>query len=164
MKTTDQFVFFYNGPLSQWYIEPFQLCSTVYTSAEQYMMAMKAAYFGDHKIHDEIMSTISPAKQKALGRQVKPFDDKEWDRVCENFVFMGNLAKFRQNPGLARILLDTGDRELVEASPYDRIWGIGLKEDDPRALDKSQWNGTNRLGKVLMEVRETLRRGKVDIN
>lgn len=85
------------------------------------------------------------------------FDPEEWNRVCRGIVYAANLAKFGQDKALAAKLLETGDRIIVEASPKDRIWGIGLGEDDPRALDESQWRGSNWLGIALVHVRQTLR-------
>lgn len=156
MKTTDKFVLFYGGFLSQWYPVRFQVDGVTYVTAEQYMMAMKADYFGDDTAKAKIMATSDPSEQKAIGRTVKNFDREAWDAVSRGFVYKANMAKFSLD-FLKSQLLATGDRELVEASPYDRIWGIGLAVDDPKALDKSQWRGTNWLGETLMKVREDLK-------
>jgi ribA/ribD-fused uncharacterized protein len=150
------FFFFWGGPLSQWFKSPFTRDGTVYATAEQYMMAMKAQYFGDSDALRKIMATSVPKEQKAIGRTVKNFDPQKWTEVCRDFVLKGNLAKFK-DPHLRSILLATGDLELVEASPYDKIWGIGLAAADPRALNKSQWLGTNWLGMTLMKVREAIK-------
>lgn len=150
MKTTDKFVFFYGGFMSQWYPSQF----SGFNCAEQWMMLMKAIYFGDLESVEKICKTSNPAEQKKLGRKVKNFDPIRWNDVARDIVFAGNLLKFTQNEGLKQMLLDTGDRILVEASPYDKIWGIGLSEDDPNIEDASKWLGTNWLGHVLMEVRE----------
>jgi ribA/ribD-fused uncharacterized protein len=120
------------------------------------MMAMKAKHFNDEDTLSKIMKVRSPRVQKEYGRQVKNFDPVEWSNVSKDYVFKANLVKF-SDPVLKQKLLETGDREIVEASPYDKIWGIGLDKDDPRALDKTQWQGTNWLGEVLMKVRETLK-------
>lgn len=151
------FHFFWRGPLSQWHRSPFIIDGTQYSTAEQYMMAMKARHFGDKEIEEKIMAVSDPKKQKALGRQVRNFDAKAWSEVARDYVFKGNIAKFSE-PHLRDILLATGEKLLVEASPYDTIWGIGLSEDDPRAKDPSQWRGTNWLGETLMRVREELRK------
>lgn len=152
----EQFEFFYGGPFSQWYSSEFELDGVIYYTAEQYMMAMKADYFGDTKIKEKIMATKNPSEQKALGRQVSKFDREAWDAVSRGYVYKANLAKFSA-PDLKDYLLNTGDKELVEASPYDCIWGIGLAENNPNRFDKAKWRGTNWLGEVLMQVRETLR-------
>lgn len=156
---TDKFVFFYGGPFSQWYQSRFTLDGTTYNCAEQYMMAQKALIFGDEEARAKIMKSHSPSDQKAAGRKVKNFDADKWNKVARAFVYRANSAKF-SNPILKNFLLETGDKELVEASPTDVIWGIGLSESDPNRFDKSKWRGTNWLGEVLMEVRKDLRTSK----
>ena len=128
-----------------------------YNCAEQYMMAQKALLFNDSESHKMIMESIWPDEQKEYGRNVKGFDKDKWETVCRQIVFDGNMAKFSQNPKLLEELMYTDSLEIVEASPYDKIWGIGLHETDPKALDKSQWEGTNWLGIEIMSVREKLR-------
>jgi ribA/ribD-fused uncharacterized protein len=155
MKTTDKFVLFYGGPFSQWYPHRMVVEGTSYSCAEQYMMAMKAFFFGDSETYDKIMATSKPWEQKALGRLVKGFDVAKWSSVSREYVYRANKAKF-SDPRLKHILLETGDREIVEASPTDKIWGIGLDENDPAALDKKQWQGLNWLGECIMRVREEL--------
>lgn len=159
MKTTSQLVLFYGGPFSQWYPTQITIDGTTYNTAEQFMMAMKAQYFGDLDTKAKIMATKDPGEQKRLGRQVKNFEAPLWQTVGPEYVYMANLAKFSE-PTMKLMLLGTGDKEIAEASPYDSIWGIGLSENDPRALDKSQWRGTNLLGEAIMRVRNDLR--KVD--
>lgn len=154
---TEKYIFFWGGPFSQWFKSDFTIGGTTYNCAEQYMMAQKATLFGDTESHEAIMKTRDPSKQKAIGRTVKNFDANKWNLVCREVVYKVNLAKF-SSPALRQILLDTGDKEIVEASPYDRIWGIGLGTDDPRCLDKSKWQGTNWLGIAIMEVRDTFRK------
>ena len=152
----NDFVFFYGGPFSQWYRSVFTLDGAKYNTAEQYMMAMKADYFGDKDIFDKILKSKDPSEQKALGRQVAKFDIEAWNAVSRGFVYKANMAKF-SDPVLKQILLSTADKELVEASPYDKIWGIGLGQDNPDRFDKAKWRGTNWLGEVLMKVRKDLR-------
>jgi ribA/ribD-fused uncharacterized protein len=123
------------------------------------MMHQKALFFGDKDTAKKIMETTSPKAQKALGRQVTPFDAGKWDGVARDVVLRGNLAKFRQNPDLLAKLLETKGTSLVEASPYDKIWGIGLKEDSPKAQNRETWNGKNWLGQVLDAARDLLEKG-----
>lgn len=156
MKITDEMVLFWDGPFSQWEPCNFVVNGIEYNCAEQYMMAEKARFFEDEETLNEIMDTDDPREQKRLGRLVEGFDENRWNEVAIEIVVKGNLAKFSQNPELKKILLDTESRILVEASPYDKIWGIGLRETDPRALDREQWLGTNWLGEALSQVRDTL--------
>jgi len=128
-----------------------------YTSAEQYMMAKKALLFNDDISYDEIMETDKPMTQKAIGKRVKNFDKDKWEAFCRDYVFEGNYAKFTQNPKMLEELLTYGDRDIVEASPEDKIWGIGLHESDPKVHDPSKWEGTNWLGLAIMRVRDTLK-------
>ena len=127
-----------------------------YCSAEQFMMAEKARTFGDDETLEKILSARLPRRIKGLGREVKGFNGKKWDSVKFEIVVRGNMAKFSQNRALLSFLLGTGDAMLVEASPYDCIWGVGLKESDRDILDPDKWKGENLLGKALMEVRSKL--------
>jgi len=153
---TDEFVLFWGGPFSQWYDTQFRVDGIVYNCTEQYMMAQKALYFGDGDSHKKIMSTSSPREQKALGRKVKNFDVEMWRCACEDIVYIGNYAKFTQSTYLEKVLLDTEDRTIVEASPYDKIWGIGLRESDPKAQQPEHWQGQNLLGIAIMKVRDRI--------
>ena len=120
------------------------------------MMAEKARRFGDQELLGRILRTDDPNTQKKLGQAVRGFVEATWLAQRFDIVVRGNLAKFGQSDKLRRTLADTGDRELVEASPRDRIWGIGLRADDPRVHDPAQWQGENLLGKALVEVRRQL--------
>jgi len=157
---TEKYVFFWNGVFSQWYPSKFIIEEVEYNCCEQYMMARKAKLFGDNDAYCEIMKSKEPAYQKQIGRQVKGFEKNEWESICRQIVYDGNYAKFTQNPVMKEELMATGDMEIVEASPHDKIWGIGLHETDPRAWDKSTWKGTNWLGEAIMQVRETLKKEK----
>lgn len=152
----NNFHFFYGGPFSQWYPCQFVIDGEIYNCAEQYMMAMKATIFGDFESLDKIMEANHPAVQKRIGRGVKNFRPDVWNKLAKALVYRANIAKFSE-PILKKFILSTGDTELVEASPTDKIWGIGLPEGHPDTLDKTKWQGTNWLGEVLMQVRETLR-------
>ena len=153
--------FFYGGIFSQFFPCTFTEMGVTYNSAEQYMMAQKALLFDDIKTYDKIMSLSNLYKIKALGRLVKNFNQEIWDKHKEDIVFNGNLLKFSQNKKLCKQLLATGDKEIVEASPTDTIWGIGLAETDPDIYDKSKWRGTNLLGKAIMKVRNVLKDTKL---
>lgn len=154
---SESFHFFWSGPFSQWHPSVFIIDDVTYNCAEQYMMAEKARLFGDGDRERLIMSNGSPDVQKRLGRQVVGFDDAIWKQHAQAIVKRGNLAKFGQNQDLLDVLMATGKKTLVEASPHDRLWGIGLRSSDPRAQKRSTWLGKNWLGQVLTEVRDELR-------
>ena len=142
--------------LSQWWPARFEVEGQAYPTAEHYMMAEKARLFGDDEMRRKILAAPDPGKAKALGRKVRGFDAASWDAVCFDIVVRGNVAKFGQDPMLGGWLRKTGTAVLVEASPVDPIWGIGLAADDPRAQDPAQWQGRNLLGFALMRVRAGL--------
>ena len=144
------------GYFSQWYPAKFTINNIMYYNAEQYMMAEKAKLFGDDYIYNQILKTTDPSICKQLGRQIKNFDEDLWKENCEKIVYNGNLAKFSQNIDLKKKLLDTKTAILAEASPYDKIWGVGLSVNNPDFKDPKKWKGTNYLGKALMKVRDTL--------
>lgn len=156
--TTEDLVLFWDGWPSQWAESPFVMEGVEYNCCEQFMMAEKARVFGDQAAALSILATRSPAAQKALGRKVAGFDEKVWNGVCRGIVYCGNLAKFTQNEALGELLMATGDRTIVEASPEDRIWGIGLRPNDPDAQDPAKWRGRNWLGAAIVQVRDELRR------
>lgn len=150
------FTFFWGGIFSQWTPSIITIDGVTYNCCEQYMMAQKALFFGDNEIHDAIMKVSTPKSQKALGKAVKNFDPVKWATVAKDIVYKANYAKFSSDDLYKRALFMTDGTELVEASPYDTIWGIGLTADHPDALDKSKWRGTNWLGEVLTKVRDDL--------
>ena len=143
--------------LSQWYKVSFELDGIHYKTAEHYMMAEKARLFGDERILTKITNSSHPGEAKKLGRQVRGFQEKLWLENRMAIVIRGNLGKFSQNKDLQAFLLNTGDRILVEASPRDRIWGIGLSENAPEIENPYFWKGLNLLGFALMEVRRLIR-------
>ena len=124
--------------------------------AEQYMHAEKARLFGDEAMAERIMKSDSPHEHKLMGGRVSGFEQDKWDAHKVAIVTAGSRCKFGQNAGLRRRLLDTGDAILAEANPKDYIWGIGLAEDDPAALEPATWQGQNLLGQILMAVRGEL--------
>ncbi|MER7832040.1 NADAR family protein [Streptomyces sp. NPDC095602] len=145
--------------LSQWWPSPFTVDGVRYATAEHWMMAAKARLFGDAEAERRAVEAAGPAQAKRVGRLVRGFDDAVWERERYGIVVAGSLHKFGQNPELGGFLLGTGRRVLVEASPVDRVWGIGLAADDERAQDPARWRGLNLLGFALMDAREELRGG-----
>lgn len=141
---------------SQWYDAPFHVDGLRYATAEHWMMAEKARLFGDEAAFARVLAKDDPAAAKAAGRGVRGFDEATWRRHRFEIVVRGNRAKFSQHAALRAFLVGTGDQVLVEASPVDAIWGVGLAADDPRAQDPARWLGLNLLGFALMLVRETL--------
>jgi len=152
-----QYTFFWNGPLSQWYQSNFKVGGITFNTAEQYMMYHKAMMFGDTAIAKQILNTGDPKTQKALGRKVAGFKMSEWNKQCIQIVYRGNHAKFTQNQYLYKALMNTGTTTLVEASPFDTIWGIGLDEKTARVTPEDDWKGTNWLGLTLTQLREFLK-------
>lgn len=142
--------------LSQWWGAPFEVNGTLYITAEHYMMAEKARLFGDETALARILAAPSPSAAKRLGREVVGFDSARWDAERFGIVVAGNRAKFGRHPELAAFLCSTAPWILVEASPQDRIWGIGLAEDDPAVQNPRFWRGSNLLGFALMQVRREL--------
>ena len=142
--------------LSQWWGARFVVGDHSYMSAEHYMMAEKARLFGDEATRKRILAASNPAAAKRLGREVKGFDEAAWAAARSGIVVAGNVAKFGQNPALADFLRTTGERVLVEASPADRIWGIGLAADHADAENPERWRGLNLLGFALMQARRAL--------
>lgn len=148
---------FWGGECSNWYKSNFSLDGMSFNCVEQFMMYKKAQTFGDQNIANQIMKTSDPAIQKKLGRKVSNFDAVIWSNVSRDIVFRGLMAKFTQIKSLNEFLMSFDPLvTFVEASPYDKIWGIGLGEGDPRAADPNQWQGTNWLGDLITEVRGCL--------
>ncbi|GAB2944984.1 NADAR family protein [Hymenobacter coalescens] len=144
--------------LSQWYPAPFEIEGTRYATAEHWMMAEKARLFGDEPRRQAILATTHPDQAKKQGRQVQGFEAEAWEAARFGIVVRGNVAKFGQHPALRDFLLASAERVLVEASPVDALWGIGLAPNDARALNPAAWRGLNLLGFALMEARTWLRR------
>ncbi len=142
---------------SQWWEAPFEVDGDNYLTAEHYMMAEKARLFADESARQKILESSHPGAAKKLGRTVSGFDETVWREKRFEIVVAGNLAKFEQHADLREFLLGTGQRVLVEASPRDRIWGIGMSENNSDATTPSRWRGLNLLGFALMSVREQLR-------
>ncbi|MFF0463561.1 NADAR family protein [Streptomyces mexicanus] len=145
--------------LSQWWPAPFTVDGVTYATAEHWMMAGKARLFGDAEAERRVLAAGHPAEAKKAGRLVRGFDEETWARERYRIVVEGSVHKFAAHPELREFLLNTGEKVLVEASPVDRVWGIGLAADDEAATDPERWKGANLLGFALMEARERLRAG-----
>ncbi|MFI8960532.1 NADAR family protein [Streptomyces sp. NPDC053493] len=143
--------------LSQWWPSPFVVDGVRYATAEHWMMAAKARLFGDAEAERAVLAARTPAEAKNTGRLVRGFDETVWERERFGIVVAGSVHKFGADEALRAFLVGTGSRVLVEASPLDRVWGIGLAADDPRAMDPARWRGLNLLGFALMEARDRLR-------
>lgn len=151
-----KYFFFYSGVFSQWYKCEFYYEGVTFNCAEQYMMYSKAILFNDIEASQKILSYKTPRSQKQAGRKVKNFDERIWSHFREGIVFQANYLKFSQNCILKEQLLETGNLLLVEASPKDNIWGIGLSEKSLDRFDERKWNGLNLLGKALTKVKFVL--------
>jgi len=151
----ERFTFFWRGPLSQWHLRDITVDGEVFDCNEQFQMVMKARLFGDHDAADRIMrARRNPKLQKAIGREVRNFDERVWVAERRGIVLKASIAKFSQHDDLHEVIMATQGTTLVEASPYDRIYGIGLSESDPRARSRDTWQGLNLLGDILTETRD----------
>jgi len=139
---------------SQWFPSPFTVDGNIYATAEHWMMAQKAMLFNDMEQLKNILSADDPAEAKKYGRKVNNFDDAVWQQHAYAIVVEGNMHKFSQHQQLQQFLLSTGNTVIVEASPFDKIWGIGTKNYE---TDPLKWDGTNLLGFALMQVRGKLK-------
>ena len=160
MKITETHIYFWNGIYSNWHPAQFTDPDTNirFFNSEQCFMWYKAKAFGDTASQGFIERETNPKQVKELGRQVKGYNDAVWAGERYNIMVRVNMWKFTQNEDLLKELLATGSKTMVEASPYDKVWGVGLLEDDPLILDKENWEGQNLLGIALMEVRDRIRK------
>jgi len=156
---TPTHIFFWNGEFSNWYSSMcrFRYKGITFYNSEQCFMWEKAIYFHDMEMAERIVRTPEPSEAKALGRLVKNFDADAWSEVSYDIMVSIVFEKFNQNHMLKRVLLESENKVLVEASPYDVIWGIGLHYTNEKCLDEANWKGLNLLGKALMEVRDKIR-------
>lgn len=166
VNVTDKYVAFWGSVFSNfypceihvtndWWDKPVDLH---FTSSEQYFMWLKATYFDDYETADKILEAKTPKEAKALGRQVKEFEEEEWAKIREDAMYNAVYAKFSQNENLKAFLLadEFKGKKFVEGNPYDKIWSVGLDWRDPRIGDEENWLGLNLLGTVLENVREEL--------
>jgi ribA/ribD-fused uncharacterized protein len=161
-----EFVFFYGHTpgkpyacFSNWYPARFEKDGLTFENTEQYMMYRKAMLMGDREMAAKILKTPDPKSVKALGRKVKNWDENKWVNNREQIMFDGCLAKFSapENLTMKQMLLSTGDKRLAEASPYDKIWGIGMRDTAPGVNDPKNWKGLNLLGKALDKVKNLIK-------
>ena len=168
INTENKFLFFWGHQrskdgiitktcFSQWWLSSFTVEEIEYKSAEHWMMAKKAALFNDFNILEKIIQSKTPAEAKKLGREVKNYNDEVWIKNRFQIVKEGNFHKFSQHKNLKDFLLSTKERILVEVSPVDPIWGIGMASDHKDANNPEKWRGLNLLGFALMEVRDELK-------
>lgn len=141
---------------SQWFPSVFEVDGDTYLTAEHWMMAEKARLFRDEECLQRILNAKTPGEAKKIGRQVRDFDKETWDKNKYEIVKTGNLHKFGQNEAMKHYLQLTQKRIIVEASPVDNIWGIGMHQNDEGVANPSNWKGENLLGFALMEVRDEL--------
>ena len=163
MKETDTHIYFWGGPFSNWYKSKFYAPLTQhggkieFNCSEQMFMALKALTFDDFVAVDKILKTSNPRDQKAYGREIKGFNDDQWLKIAPEKMYTACGHKFTQNLTLLKILLDSFPKTIVEASPKDILWGVGLHYDDQLILDDINWNGKNWLGKILVCLRNDIK-------
>lgn len=159
ISITEKYCFFYRDcPLSQYWKCRFTDEKGVrFTSAEQYMHYKKAELFGDRENAAIILTNHSPLFCKRMGRRVRGFDERVWEKESVKIVSKGTRLKFEQNVELMTMLRKTGTRKIVEANPSDAIWGIGMAIGDPGIEDETNWRGQNRLGEILTKFRDGMK-------
>ena len=168
MRITDNYVFFWKDWLSNYQKTKFwpdaeESPMMYFTSTEQAFMYAKALFFRDYEIADLILNTDNPDRCRKLGRSIKGYDDKEWDKVRYDVFYKYNLMKYTQDEKLQKMLLDPkfDGKVFVEASPYDQIWGIGIGEEVENIEDLEYKWGRNLLGKIITNIRNRIKQNKV---
>ena len=163
MKVTDKHVCFWNEWPSNWHPAEFDIevndTMCHFHNTEQYFMYMKAIVFGDEEIAKQILADGDPKKVKVLGRKVQNYDEQVWNDKRYQIMLKANVAKFSQNENLKQLLLSPAyeGHGFVEASPYDKVWGVRMYESNPDIDDETKWKGLNLLGKVLDETRRIIK-------
>jgi ribA/ribD-fused uncharacterized protein len=160
MRSTDTHIYFWGSFLSNWIPSNLNIPydKRNFSNSEQLFMYLKAKYFGDTEMAERIViEGTHPRDAKNLGRNVQGYQEKKWDEVRKDAMLTAVYYKFATNSDLKKKLLATGDKILVEGTPFDSIWGVMIRWDDDRILDEKNWKGQNLLGKVLMEVRNRLK-------
>ena len=164
MKITDKFVFFWKAYIANWSITPHGLKTIIngqkvcVPTSEHLFMAFKAEFFKDWENLQNIVNSTTPREAKDFGRLIKNYNEEAWNNVRFNMMLKALTFRFEQDEKFAEQLMGDKfkDKEFVEASPIDRIWGIGLAETDPNIEDKSKWRGTNLLGQCLNTLRKNM--------
>ena len=159
VKTKANVTAFYRSDafLSNFHPARFEIEDREYCCVEQFYMSKKAIKFGDNSARLRIMASSNPREINYISKSIKKFDQAVWNESAEEIMLEGVLAKFSQNENLKRLLLETGNTKLVEASPLDKFWGAGLGINDEKIFDENKWQGSNKLGKILMKCRDRLR-------
>lgn len=158
MKETNTHIYFWGSNFSNWSPCNISYDNQKFHTSEQLFMYLKALFFYDEEIARKIVKEgKDPEAAKYLGRQVRNFNNKEWEKVREEKMYIAVYEKFTSDEKLKQILLNTGNKILVEGSPFDDIWGVKLRWDDPLILDEKNWKGLNLLGKILMKVRDDIK-------
>jgi ribA/ribD-fused uncharacterized protein len=159
-NSSKDFVFFFrpdepNGWLSNWSNHPISdTTGTTYPTVEHLIMARKASLMDDSASLEKILKTKSARTAKSLGRKVSNWDEMKWQSRREAIALEGLQLKVVQHEEVADLLKTTTPKTLVEASPYDKIWGIGLASTHVNATQPEKWKGSNLLGKLWMKVRD----------
>ena len=159
-RTTKTHLYFWSGLFSNWYPAQCEFMGIQFDTSEHLFMYLKAFHFKDEHTATLIRECHHPAEAKKFGRLIKGYDDAEWTKVRYGAMVNAVQCKFNHNPALRLQLLDTDNLILVEASPYDKVWGVGLAKENDAILDEKNWLGENLLGKALMEVRNVYRINK----
>ena len=170
MKVTDKYVFFWQEYFSNWaYAQgglKIRIKNKEYTvpTSEHLFMIFKAQYFNDDESVKEMLKAKTPKEVKALGRHVKNFEPEKWDAISSRYMTKAVTIRYEQDKKFAKMLTDKkyADKTFVEASPYDKIWGIGMDENNPDIEDKNKWQGENKLGKCLTALRDKAVTGKLE--
>ena len=156
-RETETHIYFWGSLFSNWANTPFKYKNISFENSEQAYMWEKCMFFGQEGMAEDVLFSKEPRECKSIGRSIPNFDEAKWSEISFQVMRDVNLEKYRQHKDSLKFLKESGDKIIVEASPFDKIWGIGLHYDEEDVLDESKWKGQNLLGKVLMEVRETLK-------
>ena len=158
-ETEDSIGFFGElNELSNFHPCTFTVNATTYSSSEQWIQHCKAKYFRDNITMAQVMTAEDALDCKLIARDTVGYDERRWKEVAYQECYNGLFAKFEQNPSLKQVLLQTGEKTIVESS-YDRLWGTGIPLNDPACLDKTKWHNPGILGVILMDIRTKLKQG-----
>lgn len=156
-RETKTHVYFWNSSLSNFHKMSIEIegdKGEKFPTSEHLFMYYKALHFNDLDAAERITRVKPPAFAKDIGRAVRNYNDEEWDNVRYQYM-VDTLRRKYANPSKERdFLVGTHPKILVEGSPYDKVWGVGIHYKDRRIVDVRNWEGDNLLGKALMEVRK----------